>query len=154
MELPELCCREKPASEKQGAVFSEGDALIDGGFQVDLNFKSHIQAISDPFARGLELAQEKLQGRREMEVFITPIMATKEGSWWNQSDNPPFCGMPVKSNARDVSSCPSLTGVVRKLHDDLFAPSRNLILQDNLAGPGIADMDGLATPKKAPGAFW
>lgn len=63
MELSELCCREKPASEKQGAIFLEGDALIDGGFQVDLNFKSHIQAISDPFARGLESAQEKVQGR-------------------------------------------------------------------------------------------
>ena len=62
MGLPELCCREKPTSEEQDAIFLEGDALIDGGFQGDLNFKSHIPSVSDPLARVLEPAQERLQG--------------------------------------------------------------------------------------------
>ncbi|XXG47463.1 hypothetical protein AAC387_Pa02g2108 [Persea americana] len=54
-----------------------------------------------------------------------------------------------KSNDRDVSSCPPLKGVLRKLRDDLSSPSINHILQENMACPGIADMDGLATPKDA-----
>eukprot|EP00268_Persea_americana_P012961 TRINITY_DN15589_c0_g1_i1.p2 TRINITY_DN15589_c0_g1~~TRINITY_DN15589_c0_g1_i1.p2 ORF type:complete len:104 (-),score=17.85 TRINITY_DN15589_c0_g1_i1:155-466(-) len=84
-----------------------------------------------------------------MEVLLAPITTTKVFTLQNQSDHPPFRGTPGKSNDRDVSSCPPLKGVLRKLRDDLSSPSINHILQENMACPGIADMDGLATPKDA-----
>ena len=114
-----------------------------------MNFKSHIPPVSNPLARVLESAQEKLQGRQETKVLLAPITTTKVISVRNQTDHPPFRRTPGKSNTRDVSSCPPLKGVFRKLRDDLSAPCRNQILQQNLAGPFIAVREGLTSPKVA-----